>query len=429
MCLIKTCLTPRMPSADGCTRGRAWGRAWGGMGQQHEEGAATRHRRGSARLGRLSRLAHQSLSRPSQRRAAARVGAGVAAESSRASGVWWHYGARAAVREKASRTQGNSRFGLQSYEDGPWAVFQSRDPESMPLLPCGGARSCPPGPEGNRTHRGHSLQRALGQPRRCRSTECESVFTAARRVQRTTAMQKSRNRIAFPQHSMAFTIHRGSKGTEQENAPQPGNPSPSPRCLAWVARAASSMAPAPRRVVHQLLMPSRKWDDWMGATTQNSSFFANNGIVASRVWDGERTGVVSRWSVPDCLKQCASTNFVGGGGGNIPCSAMNTGSASRLFFFPGSVALDERHGCCRHASQPPTSAERTKPQPVATTAEKPFVGQNQNHPPRQAPATEPTSRACGRVPRGRAISQQTKRREKGRFCFWKRFGPDGVRMG
>ncbi len=190
---------------------------------------------------------------------------------------------------KASRTQGNSRFGLQSYEDGPWAVFQSRDPESMPLLPCGGARSCPPGPEGNRTPQ---------RPPR-----------SSAGIRASPATPINRMRVLFSPAALSSAAHHS-------NAGNPEIASPSQQSQAWhsqsteaqrernrkcsttgqsfplasllglgCSRAASSMAPAP--VESSTNCSCRLGNGTIGwARRRKLEFFANNGIVASRVWDG-----------------------------------------------------------------------------------------------------------------------------------------------
>ncbi len=199
--------TPRMPSAGAGTGTRS---NW-----QHstaQGGAAARNRRGSAANGpsgasgpRRPSLGVGQLrcGRRSGQRAASRV---VALQ-----------GAGGRARKKASARSRNSRFALQSYENrpGPFSRVRDRPRIHATSWPCGGARSCPPRPEGHIPPLDPSgcRTRPESQPRRCRSTERESGwFLSSTRRCSDAAMQRCRNPESHTlvQVKMAFTIRRGS---------------------------------------------------------------------------------------------------------------------------------------------------------------------------------------------------------------------------
>ena len=215
-----------MPSADGCTRGRAWAE-WGREEQQHGIGGA-RHgwpppvasgpsitQSSIAGVGQL-----RAWVRAWQRKVAAPVvcggttGRGRPCEKKRA-------GRRATVDSGCSRT----RMG-----PGPFSRVETPNPcHSCPVVGRGAARQALKGTETQRQLPPARIRPAPPLPIN-RMRVCFHLLPVE-----CSAPQRCRNpEIASPSHSRGWHSQstEAQRERNQKNAPQPGNPSPSPRCLA-----------------------------------------------------------------------------------------------------------------------------------------------------------------------------------------------------
>ena len=204
------------------------------MGRMGEGGAAARHRRGSARLAPACRVwpinhsvVHLSVGqlrawvRAWQRKVAAPVvcggttGRGRPCEKKRA-------GRRATVDSGCSRT----RMG-----PGPFSRVETPNPcHSCPVVGRGAARQALKGTELSEATRSSAGIRPAPPLPINRMRVCFHLLPC-----RGSAPQQCRNpEIALPSHSTRW--HSQSTEAHRErnkkNAPQPDNPSPSPRCLA-----------------------------------------------------------------------------------------------------------------------------------------------------------------------------------------------------